>query len=316
MATYIQQGEFVDYTPSGAGVDAGDVVALGNDFFGVALRDIADGEKGALATGGIFEFVSTGSVAAGALVFWDSENKRVSTAAVNNNYIGRASAAAAGNKCRVFLNATNIGKFTVITPGAAPKATQAAIAALTATDPTCDAAVPTITATDPTCDAADPSITAIDPAEMNAAVPAVTGPTTDGIIGNAYAGEAAAIKAAIEQNDTNVDAVKAELDNLIDDVTAIRTQLVAAIADLATLRDSDKAIIDDVQAIKTSLELAIDDLATLRDSDKAIIDDVQAIETSLEAGIDDLGTLKTAVNAAKTDLAAVVAALPSEVLAK
>ena len=135
MATYIQQGEFVDYTPSGAGLDAGDVVALGNDFFGVALRDIADGEKGALATGGIFEFVSTGDVAAGALVFWDAKNERVSTVSADNTYIGRASAAAADNKCRVFLNATNIGEFTAITPGAAPEATQTAIATLTAVNP-------------------------------------------------------------------------------------------------------------------------------------------------------------------------------------
>jgi len=135
MATYIQQGEFVDYTPSGAGVAAGDVIALGNDFFGVALRDIADGEKGALATGGIFEFVSSGSVAAGALVFWDSGNKHVSTAAVSNTYIGRASAAAADNKCRVFLNATNIGNYTTITPGTAPLLTQEAIGDLTATAP-------------------------------------------------------------------------------------------------------------------------------------------------------------------------------------
>lgn len=135
MATYIQQGEFVDYTPSGAGVAAGDVVALGNDFFGVALRDIADGEKGALATGGIFEFASTGDVAAGALVFWDASNKRVSTDSVNNTYIGRASAAAADNKCRVFLNATNIGKFTAITAGTAPLVTQDAIGDLTATAP-------------------------------------------------------------------------------------------------------------------------------------------------------------------------------------
>lgn len=135
MATYIQQGEFVDYTPSGSGVAAGDVIALGNDFFGVALRDIADGEKGALATGGIFEFVSTGTVAAGALVFWDAENERVSTVSADNTYIGRASAAAADNKCRVFLNATNIGEFTAITPGTAPAPTQTAIEALTAANP-------------------------------------------------------------------------------------------------------------------------------------------------------------------------------------
>ena len=271
MATYIQQGEFVDYTPIGAGVAAGDVVALGDDFFGVALRDIADGEKGALATGGIFEFVSTGTVAAGALVFWDSENKRVSTSSADNTYIGRASAAAADNKCRVFLNATNIGEFTPITPGTAPTLTQTEIGNLTAADPTVDAAYPTITA--------------VAPAGMNADKPTVTGPTTTGIEGSTYDSEAAAIKAAIEQNDANVDAVKAALDDLIDDVTAIRTQLVAAIADLATLRDSDKAIIDDVQAIETSLEAGIDDLGTLKTAVNAAKDDLAAVVAALPSEV-------------------------------
>ena len=201
MATYIQQGEFVDYTPSGAGLDAGDVVALGNDFFGVALRDIADGEKGALATGGIFEFVSTGDVAAGALVFWDAENERVSTVSADNTYIGRASAAAADNKCRVFLNATNIGEFTAITPGTAPVATQAAIAALTAVNPAA------ITADNPG------AITAVNPAEATAAV---------------------------EDSDNtellaDVAAIRDEVVKLVADAATLKTAVNAAKTDLAAV---------------------------------------------------------------------------------
>ncbi len=303
MATYIQQGEFVDYTPSGAGVAAGDVVALGDDFFGVALRDIADGEKGALATGGIFEFVSTGTVAAGALVFWDAENERVSTVSADNTYIGRASAAAADNKCRVFLNATNIGEFTAITPGAAPVATQTAIAALTAADPTVDAADPTITAVNPAAlTAATPAaITAANPAAITAANPAEATATVDDQDNTKLLADVAAIRAEVVKLVTDLTASRAEVVKLVTDLTATREELVKSIADVA--------------AIRTQLVAAIADLATLRDSDKAIIDDVQAIKVSTEAGIDDLETLKTAVNAAKADLAAVVAALPSEVLA-
>lgn len=207
MATYIQQGEFVDYTPSGAGVDAGDVVALGNDFFGVALRDIAAGEKGALATGGIFEFVSTGTVAAGALVFWDAENERVSTAAVNNTYIGRASAAAANNKCRVFLNATNIGEFTAITPGAAPVATQAAIAALTA--------------------AAPAAITAANPAEATAAV---EDPDNTKLLA-----DVAAIRAEVVKLVTDLTATRAEVVKLVADAATLKTAANAAKTDLAAV---------------------------------------------------------------------------------
>lgn len=267
-AIFVQKGAAIDYTPTESAVAAGDIVFLANNYAGVAEFPIAQNAMGSLAVTGIFKCAKDGNaITAGALVYWNTD--KAQAGAVSNKYLGRAAIAAAKTDPYVyfFLNAPNIGAFTAIDPQASPAPTQNAIAALTATDPTCDAA--------------DPSITAVDPAAMTAADPTVTGPTTDGIVGTDYAAEAAAIKAAIEQNDTNVDAIKAQLDKLIDDVTAVRTQLVAAIADLATLRDSDKAIIDDVQAI----------------------------ETSLEAGIDDLGTLGTAANAAKTDLAAVVTAL-------
>lgn len=267
-AVFVQKGAAIDYTPTSADVEAGDIVFLANNYAGVAEFPIAQNAMGSLAVTGIFKCAKDeNAIAAGALVYWNTDKAQAS--AVSNKYLGRAAIAAAETDPYVyfFLNAPNIGAFTAIDPQSSPVATQSTVGDLTATDPTCDAE--------------DPSITAVNPAEMTATDPTVTGPTTEGIVGTAYADEAAAIKAAIEQNDTNVDAIKAALDNLIEDVTAVRTQLVAAIADLATLRDSDKAIIDDVQAI----------------------------ETSLEAGIDDLGTLRTAANAAKTDLAAVVTAL-------
>lgn len=266
MATFIQEGVYLDYTPEAALVQ-GDVVAIEDDFFGVATAAIGAGELGALAVQGVFEFDSDGEIAAGALVFWNSETEKVSATPADDCYIGRAVAAAADDKCRVSLNASNIGEFIAIVPGTTPAATQVTFAALTAKDPTCDAA--------------DPSITAVDPDAITAADPTVVDPTTTGIDGETWEAADSVVKAAIEANNTAIKAVEAELEKLIDDVTSTRTQLVAAIADLATLRDSDKAIIDDVQAIKTSLE----------------------------AGIDDLGTLRTAVNAGKVDLAAVVTQL-------
>lgn len=309
-AVFVQKGAAIDYTPASADVEAGDIVFLANNYAGVAEFPIAQNAMGSLAVTGIFKCAKDeNAITAGALVYWNTD--KAQAGAVSNKYLGRAAIAAADSDSYIyfFLNAPNIGAFTAIDPQASPVATQSTVGDLAATDPTCDAADPTITATDPTCDAADPSITAVDPAAITAADPTVVDPVTEGIDGAEWAAADSVVKAAIEANTTAVKAVEAELEKLIDDVTSIHTQLKAAIADLATLRDSDKAIIDDVQAIETSLELAIDDLATLRDSDKAIIDDVQAIETSLEAGIDDIGTLKTAANAAKTDLAAVVTAL-------
>lgn len=228
MATFIQEGVYLDHTPEAA-LAQGDVVAIEDDFFGVAIAAIAAGVKGALAVQGVFEFDSDGVIAAGALVFWNSVTSKVSANVADNCYIGRAVAAAAGNRCRVALNASNIGNFIPIAPGTSPAVTQETFAALTAENP----------------------------AEINAADPTVTGPTTTGIEGTAYADEAAAIKAAIEQNDTNVDAVKAALDDLIDDVTSTRTQLVAAIADLATLRTAVNAGKFDLAAVVTQLKAAL-----------------------------------------------------------
>jgi len=227
MATFIQEGVYLDHTPEAA-LAQGDVVAIEDDFYGVATAAIAAGAKGALAVQGVFEFVSDGAIAAGALVFWDSVTSKVSATPADNCYIGRAVAAAADDKCRVALNAANIGAFTSIVPGTSPNATQETFAALTAENP----------------------------AAITAANPTVTGPTTTGIEGTDYASEADDIKAAIEQNDTNVDAVKAELDELIDDVTAIRTQLVAAIADLETLRTAVNAGKVDLAAVVTQLKAA------------------------------------------------------------
>lgn len=267
-AVFVQKGAAIDYTPASAAVDAGDIVFLANNYAGVAEFPIAQNAMGSLAVTGIFKCAKDeNAITAGALVYWNTD--KAQAGAVSNKYLGRAAIAAADSDSYVyfFLNAPNIGAFTAIDPQASPVAKQVTFTALTAEDPTCDAA--------------DPSITAVNPAAITAADPTVVDPVTEGIDGAEWAAADSVVKAAIEANTTAVKAVEAELEKLIDDVTAIRTQLVAAIADLATLRDSDKAIIDDVQAI----------------------------ETSLEAGIDDLGTLRTAANAAKTDLAAVVTAL-------
>ena len=76
-ARYVQRGDAVDYTPM-ADVAAGDVVALGTKFFGVAKLDIKAGELGALALTGVYEMTKAAGVAfaLGSEVAWDRTNKK------------------------------------------------------------------------------------------------------------------------------------------------------------------------------------------------------------------------------------------------
>lgn len=73
-ATFIQDGDAIDYTPS-ADVAAGAVVVL-EDLIGVTKRPIPANTLGALDVTGVFEFPKeTGSgseIAAGAIVNWDA----------------------------------------------------------------------------------------------------------------------------------------------------------------------------------------------------------------------------------------------------
>ena len=74
QATRITAGDYVDYTPSGADIDAGDVVVQG-ELVGIAERAIEDGDKGALAVTGIFDVEREASTAftAGDEVWWDAD---------------------------------------------------------------------------------------------------------------------------------------------------------------------------------------------------------------------------------------------------
>jgi len=95
MATRKNSGDMMDYTP-GADVTAGDVVVVG-EIVGVALADIASGEKGALALEGIFEVAckSADVVTAGALLYWDATEGEATLTQGTNNPIGVATTAAA-----------------------------------------------------------------------------------------------------------------------------------------------------------------------------------------------------------------------------
>ncbi len=101
-ATYVQQGDSVDYTPSSA-VAAGDVIVQGT-LVGVAKTPIAANVLGSLAVRGVFD-VAKAAVAftPGAAVYWDADGNPVggtagtgaaTTTRTGNTFMGFALAAA------------------------------------------------------------------------------------------------------------------------------------------------------------------------------------------------------------------------------
>ncbi len=102
-ATFIQDGNSVDYTPSSA-VEAGDVVVQGT-LVAVARTPIAANILGSLAVRGIFDAVKAAvAFTAGAAVYWDADGNPVggtagtgaaTTTRTGNTFMGFAVAAAA-----------------------------------------------------------------------------------------------------------------------------------------------------------------------------------------------------------------------------
>jgi predicted RecA/RadA family phage recombinase len=99
----LQGGETVDYTPSSA-VTAGDVVVQG-EMVGVAVRDIAANDRGALFKTGNFvcpKATTSGSaITAGATLYWDASSEVVTTTSGSNKEFGKAIAAAAATASTV-----------------------------------------------------------------------------------------------------------------------------------------------------------------------------------------------------------------------
>lgn len=78
MATKVKEGKYIDYTPSGSDVTAGDVIVL-SELVAIADADIADGELGALNTQDTYAIDgdATETFAIGDEVFWDVADANV-----------------------------------------------------------------------------------------------------------------------------------------------------------------------------------------------------------------------------------------------
>ena len=126
-ATYVQKGEYIDFTPP-ADVNAGDVVVRGR-LAGVAKLDIKAGELGALATSGVYDVLKGGEAfEAGDRVFWDEANGKA--AAEGGVMLGVCvrDADASDATVRVILRGGNIGTGGPQGGGSASAAPSAAIA--------------------------------------------------------------------------------------------------------------------------------------------------------------------------------------------
>jgi predicted RecA/RadA family phage recombinase len=97
-AIKVREGAVIDYTASGADVDAGDVVVVG-DTVAVATTKIPQNETGSLDIVGVFSFPkATGSasaIAAGKKVYWNAGSEIMTETSGGNKAAGHTVAAAA-----------------------------------------------------------------------------------------------------------------------------------------------------------------------------------------------------------------------------
>ena len=105
---YIQAGDSLAYTNGGGTtITSGSAIVMGVRVV-VALTDIAAGKSGTVAARGVFALDKLGTdvVAQGALLYWDTANKRLTTTTGGNTLAGYA-AAPAGNGATTVALALN-----------------------------------------------------------------------------------------------------------------------------------------------------------------------------------------------------------------
>ena len=95
MKNFIARGETLEITAA-ADIASGAGVLVGATF-GVAAGDIAEGDKGIINLGGVYELpkVSAQAWTQGARIYWEAAENRCTTTASGNTLIGTAYAAAA-----------------------------------------------------------------------------------------------------------------------------------------------------------------------------------------------------------------------------
>jgi predicted RecA/RadA family phage recombinase len=97
MATFIADGEFIDYTPATT-VPAGGVVVQG-DLIGVARCELPANVPGALAVRGVFDFPKSAgggtAIPVGTTVYWNAGTSVATATSAGNKLLGKTVKAAA-----------------------------------------------------------------------------------------------------------------------------------------------------------------------------------------------------------------------------
>lgn len=93
MKNFIARGDVIEITAA-APITSGQGVLIGS-LFGVATGDIANGDRGNINLGGVYDLPKAPSQAwtVGALIYWDAANNRATNVASTDKLIGIAVAA-------------------------------------------------------------------------------------------------------------------------------------------------------------------------------------------------------------------------------
>lgn len=103
-AEYYQKGITIDYkNTSGATIAANTIVALGTTRCGVAETDIPNNSVGAVFVEGVWIVPSTGTIALGAAVYYDTSAEKATATATSNVPLGWAVAAAENDTVKIKL---------------------------------------------------------------------------------------------------------------------------------------------------------------------------------------------------------------------
>lgn len=96
MRNYVFEGESLEVAAPYA-LTSGQAAQVGAALFGVAASDAANGALVVLNTTGVFDInaLATDTAAVGAVLYWDNSNRRLTTTATSNLYVGYAVAAKA-----------------------------------------------------------------------------------------------------------------------------------------------------------------------------------------------------------------------------
>lgn len=103
-AEFYQKGVSIDYkNTSGATIAANTIVALGTTRCGVAGTDIPNNSVGSVFVEGVWIVPSTGTIALGAAVYYDTSAEKATATATSNVPLGWAVAAAENDTVKIKL---------------------------------------------------------------------------------------------------------------------------------------------------------------------------------------------------------------------